>query len=150
MNNELNVTKDEVSETTKFRKAEHLRTEEILDINESDIDDEELETMMDDDSDETTPSHLTRVGKTSNPNKLAYHIVRCIQEFQIAELQSIGPVALSKAMMAIVRAESIITQYTTCEKLIVIPCIRKPKMRNGDERTAIRLRVMPVHIMHLH
>ncbi len=144
-------------EKQKFRRAEHIRAEMIVDVDDEDVDVAELEAMNDDEAEGIDPDGngagddaLIRVGKDSNPNKLAYHIVKCIQKYHVAETQSIGPVAHKNALHAIIRAESIISQYTTCERLAIVPCFRKPRMRNGEERTAIRLRVMPVHIKHLH
>ena len=136
----------------KFKRVEQIENDDVFlseDSGEwSDVEMKEGEDGDVQESDASVP-HLVRVGKTSNPSKLSYHIVRCIQQFGIAETQSIGPQALSKALLAIVGAESIVSQYTTCEKLCIIPCIRKPTMRNGEERTAIRLRIVPVHIQHL-
>ena len=120
----------------EFGGIEMGNDEEVVDF------DEENET-------EDIPGHLIRVSNQSKPEKLAYHIIRCIQMYGIAETQSIGAPALSKALFAIVRAEGLAAQYTTNERLCVIPCIRKPTMRNGEERTAIRLRILPVLLQHL-
>jgi len=142
------VPKKTEEEKPKFRRVENIEPDEVPDL---EWNDDDMEDIPNDGGheDDKVPPHLIRVGNSSNPNKLAYHIVKCIQKFGIAETQSIGPAALSKAMMAIVRAESIVSQYTTCEKLCILACIRKPTMRNGEERTAIRLRVVPVHIQYL-
>jgi len=151
MQEETNMEETPEIEGQKFTKIEHIDAPEKMDWADDEdggvIDDGSPPGLDGDGAPE--PGHLIRVGNLSNPNKLAYHIVKCIQMYGIAETQSIGPVALSKAIMAIVRAESIVSQYTTCEKLCVLPCIRKPTMRNGEERTALRLRIVPVHIQHL-
>jgi len=138
----------------KFRKVETMIPEGLikdmgLDIDDDDDDEEEEDYDEQRPDDDQQFSHIIRVGNKSKPHKLAYHIVKCLQKYEVAETQSIGPVALSKAILAIVVAESIVSQYTTCEKLCIIPCIRKPKMRNGEEKTALRLRVVPVHIHNL-
>ena len=142
------MQEDIMQEETGEEKPKFKRVENIEPGDDGDLE-WDAETKVVPIEDDKLPGHLIRVGNSSNPNKLAYHIVKCIQMYGIAETQSIGPSALSKAIMAIVRAESIVSQYTTCEKLCILACIRKPTMRNGEERTAIRLRVVPVHIQHL-
>jgi len=91
-------------------------------------------------------SKVIKCGNNTDPNKLAYFIAREFENEATdhVEIQSIGPKALSKVILAIVRLQGIVAPYITGSTLVIRPSVRKLQMSNDEERTAIRLRLFPI------
>lgn len=105
---------------------------------------EVVEYQESDNSDEK--SKVIKCGNNTDPNKLAYFIAREFENENTdhVEIQSIGPKALSKVVLAIVRLQGIVAPYITGSTLVIRPSVRKLQMSNDEERTAIRLRLFPI------
>ena len=86
-----------------------------------------------------------KCGSNTDPNALAYYIAR---EFETNSdciiIQTIGPKALSKAILSIVQLKSIIAPYIDGSTLVTRFSVRKLQLPNNEERTAIRTRLFTV------
>ena len=108
------------------------------------FEDIEIEYSVVDPEKETT-TRLIKCGNNTDPNKLAYFIAREFEEMaDHVEIQSIGPKALSKAMLAIVRLQGIVAPYIVGSTLVTRVSVRKLQLPNNEERTAIRIRLFPI------
>jgi len=92
-----------------------------------------------------------RCSNMTDPNKLGFYIVARIYQHGYVEIQTIGPKALSKAMLAIMRANCIVARYSSSVKLVAIPNVRKvfiddQQTGTRQERTALLTRIIPVPI----
>lgn len=91
-----------------------------------------------------TNDNLIKCGNDTDPNKLAYYMIKKFEDgARFIEVQTIGPKALSKAALAIIRMKSLIAPYTDGSTLVARYSIRKLKF-GEEERTAIRQRVFVV------
>jgi len=81
-----------------------------------------------------------KVGSSSNPNKVAGALAGTIREEGNAEMQTIGAGALNQAIKAIAIARGFLAPSGI--DLICYPAF-VDVMVEGNERTAIRLFVMP-------
>ena len=88
---------------------------------------------------------VIRVGAETNVERLAFHIVNTIKESTVAIVQAIGPAANQKVDLAVIAAQGIIIKHAPTQILVTLPAIRKPKMDNGEERTAIRKRIFSIN-----
>lgn len=91
-----------------------------------------------------TIPEIIRCSSHTDPNKLGWFIVRLLNERPFVQIQTIGPPALAKAGMAIVRAQAICSQYSAGSILVRRDSIRIIKLRNGDEKTAVLMRIWPI------
>lgn len=88
---------------------------------------------------------VIRVGAETNVERLAFHIVNTIKSSGVAIVQAIGPAANQKVDLAVIAAQGIIIKHAPTQILVTLPAIRKPKMDNGEERTAIRKRIFSIN-----
>lgn len=88
---------------------------------------------------------VIRVGAETNVERLAFHIVNTIKVQSVAIVQAIGPAANQKVDLAVIAAQGIIIKHAPTQILVSLPAIRKPKMDNGEERTAIRKRIFSIN-----
>jgi stage V sporulation protein SpoVS len=88
---------------------------------------------------------VIRVGADTNVERLGFHIVNTIKSSSVAIVQAIGPAANQKVDLAVIAAQGIIIKYAPTQILVALPAIRKPKMDNGEERTAIRKRIFSIN-----
>lgn len=79
---------------------------------------------------------LLKVSTTSNPNKVAGALAGAMREQGGAELQAIGPAAVSQAVKAVAIARGFVAPQGI--DLICIPAFTDIII-DGEERTAIRL-----------
>lgn len=88
---------------------------------------------------------VIKCGSNTDPNKLAFHIAR---EFESSSdciiIQTMGPKALSKAIMSIVRLKSIIAPYIDGSTIVARFSVRKLQLADNEERTIIRTRLFPI------
>ncbi|MFA7153613.1 MAG: stage V sporulation protein S [Methanoregulaceae archaeon] len=98
------------------------------------------------DDDANTSEHVIRVGADTNVERLAFHIVHTLKtQGNVAIAQAIGPAANQKVDLAVVAAQGIIIKHAPTQILVTLPAIRKPRMDNGEERTAIRKRIFSIN-----
>lgn len=89
---------------------------------------------------------VIRVGADTHVERLAFHIVNTIKDQGgVAVVQAIGPAANQRVDLAVVIAQSIIIKHAPTQLLVILPAIRKPRMDNGEERTAIRKRIFSIN-----
>ncbi len=101
-------------------------------------------TADEDESEENT-NNFIKCGSETDPNSLAFYIAK---EFETKSdcviIQTIGPKALSKAILAIIRLKSIVAPYIDGSTLVARFSVRKLQLANGEERTTIRTRLFPI------
>ena len=86
-----------------------------------------------------------KCGSNTDPNALAYYIAREFEsKADCVIIQTIGPKALSKAILAIIRLKAIVAPYIDGSTLVCRFSVRKLLLPNGEERTTIRTRLFPV------
>lgn len=100
--------------------------------------------VISNDGDASSQQHIIRVKSDSHVERLAFHIVNTIKEDGVAICQAIGAAANQRVDLAVIAAQSIVVRYNPTSSLVCVGAIRKPKMDNGDERTAIRKRIFPI------
>lgn len=101
----------------------------------------EEETGEDDNKD------FIKCGSHTDPNALAFYIARQFESEDVKDciiIQTIGPQALSKAIMAIIRLKGIVAPYIDGSTLVSRFSVRKLQLPNGEERTSIRTRLFPI------
>lgn len=94
---------------------------------------------------ESDSNDFIKCGSETDPNSLAFYIAK---EFETKAdcviIQTIGPKALSKAILAIIRLKSIVAPYIDGSTLVARFSVRKLQLANGEERTTIRTRLFPI------
>lgn len=91
---------------------------------------------------------IIRCSSHTDPTKLGYFIARLFEERPFVQIQTIGPPALSKAGMAIIRAQAVCSQYSAGSVLVRRDSIRIIRLRNGEEKTAVLIRLWPIPTMY--
>lgn len=86
-------------------------------------------------------TNLIKCGSNTDPNSLAYYIARRFEKTNFVIIQTIGPRALSKAILAIIRLKSIVAPYIDGSTIVARFSIRKLQLPHEEERTAIRIRL---------
>jgi len=103
-----------------------------------------LNLEFEEDSPSEDDKSFIKCGSNTNPNKLAWFIAK---EFEGTKdcviIQIIGPKALAKASLAIIRLKSIIAPCIDGSTLVQTLSVRKLQL-GGEEKTAIRIRLFPV------
>ena len=89
-------------------------------------------------------TNFIKCGSNTDPNSLAYYIAMEFQKTKYVVIQTIGPRALSKAILSIVKLKSIVAPYIDGHTLVSRFSVRKLQLPNGEERTAIRTRLFSV------
>lgn len=93
------------------------------------------------------PSDIIKCGSETDPEALAFYIATQLEDENKPEyviIQTIGPKALSKAILAIISLKSKIAPYLDGQTLVARFSIRKLQMPENQERTAIRIRLFGV------
>ena len=89
--------------------------------------------------------YFIKCGSNTDPNALAYYIAREFEsKADCVIIQTIGPKALSKAILSIIRLKSIVAPYIDGSTLVCRFSVRKLQLPNGEERTTIRTRLFPI------
>jgi len=120
-------------------------SEEMLQRVRNKADEMGRRTDFSSDDDTAVGEHVIRVGADTNVERLAFHIVHTIKMQGVAIAQAIGPAANQKIDLAVIAAQGIIIKHAPTQILVSLPAIRKPKMDNGEERTAIRKRIFSIN-----
>lgn len=118
---------------------QHMNMDSFTDVNLLDVEiEEETESYGGD-------REIIKCGSSTDPNALAYYIGREFEEkADCVVIQTIGPKALSKAILAIVQLKSIVAPYIDGYTLVCRFSVRKLMLPGEEERTAIRTRLFPV------
>lgn len=109
---------------------------------ESLIEEEKLEKDADNNQIE-----FIKCGSETDPESLAFFIATQLEDPNKPEyviIQTIGPKALSRAILAIISVKSKIAPYLDGQTLVTRFSIRKLQMPENQERTAIRIRLFAV------
>jgi stage V sporulation protein S len=95
---------------------------------------------IDSHTDERQGMHIVKVARSSVPRAVAGAIAGQVREEGMAEVQAIGPYAVNQA----IRAVAVARQYLA-EEGVDIVCVSGfvEVIVDGEERTAMRLRVGP-------
>lgn len=91
---------------------------------------------------------IIRCSSHTDPNKLGWFLTKLIGERPYVQIQTIGPPALAKAGMAIIRAQALCSQYSAGSVLVRRDTVRIIKFRNGEEKTAVLIRIWPIPMMY--
>ena len=93
------------------------------------------------------PLGIIKCGSETDPESLAFYIATQLEDENKPEyviIQTIGPKALSKAILAIISLKSKTAPYLDGQTLVSRFSIRKLQMPENQERTAIRIRLFGV------
>jgi stage V sporulation protein SpoVS len=115
-----------------------------------DGDESVLDALADDDDlfngGEHSRYRVCPVRSDTAPSKLAFHLINLLSRQDYVELQSIGPAALSKAILAFVHAKTIAAANSDGTVLVMRASVRTITLRTQEERTAIRLRIFGIPV----
>lgn len=109
------------------------------------------EIVIDDHSEdiEVEPNQVefVKCGSETDPESLAFYIATQLEDPNKPEyviIQTIGPKALSRAVLSIISLKSKVAPYFDGQTLVTRFSIRKLQMPENQERTAIRIRLFAV------
>jgi len=105
----------------------------------------DMHFSMEEENENEDNNKVIKCGSNTDPNKLAFHIARELESnSDCIIIQTMGPKALSKAIMAIVRLKSIIAPYIDGSTIVARFSVRKLQLPDNEERTIVRTRLFPI------